>query len=73
MNIEYNLKIIIGLIFTINIYLMIVACVIAYTLKSAFTMYNKKLNHIKRLILQLKKEKKEKKEKEEKKEKKEKK
>jgi hypothetical protein len=55
MNIESNLKIIIMLIFTINIYLMVVACIIAYTLKNAFTMYNKKLNYIKNLIIQTKK------------------
>ena len=54
---------------------MIVACIIAYTLKSAFNMYNKKFRHIKRLIFQLKKEKRneetKKKETKEKKEKKE--
>lgn len=52
MNIENNLKIILILIFTINIYLMVVACIIAFTLKNAFIMYNKKFNYIKRLILQ---------------------
>ena len=58
MNIENNLKIIIMLIFTINIYLMIVACIIAFTLKNAFTMYNKKFDYIKQLIIQTNKKKK---------------
>ena len=58
MNIENNLKIIIMLIFTINIYLMIVACIIAFTLKNAFIMYNKKFDYIKHLIIQTNKKKK---------------
>ena len=46
MNIENNLKIIMLLLFVINIYLMVVACIIAYTLKNAFNMYNKKFDYI---------------------------
>ena len=57
MNIENNLKIIILLIFTINIYLMIVSCIIAFTLNNSFTMYNKKFDYMKELILQTNKEK----------------
>jgi len=56
MNIENNLKIIILLIFTINIYFMIVSCIIAFTLKNAFIMYNKKFDYMKELILQTNKE-----------------
>ena len=42
---------------------MVVACIIAYTLKNAFNMYNKKFDYIKELLLEKnnKKKKKEKK------------
>ena len=36
---------------------MVAACIIAFTLKNAFTMYNKKLDFLKHLILQTNKRK----------------
>jgi len=35
---------------------MIVSCIIAFTLKNAFIMYNKKFDYMKELILQTNKE-----------------
>ena len=53
MDIEYNLQLIMFCLIGLNVYIILTSFFITYTFNMAFLSYNKKLEHIKTLILEI--------------------